>query len=206
MQERPKPNENQRRLYQLAEGQGGYFTARQAEALAYSANKRNYHVRAGNWIREGWGIYRLALFPQTERPDLLLWWLWSRDRSGHPLGVYSHRTALSLHDITDLMPTRIDMTVPKGFRRGAPIPSVLQLHYADLSAEEIERINGVPATTVLRAICDLWQSREVSYDVLRSALAEGSRRGKISRKQIQAASRNPEWKEAITTLKQGRTA
>jgi hypothetical protein len=104
------------------------------------------------------------------------------------------------------MPTRIDITVPKGFCREAPIPSVLRLHYADLPAEEIERINGFPATTVLRAIRDLWQSREVSYDVLRSALPEGTRPGKITRKQIQAASRNPEWKKAITTVMQGRKA
>jgi predicted transcriptional regulator of viral defense system len=206
MQQKLKPSENQRRLYELAEGQGGYFTAKQAEARGYIASKRNYHVGARNWVRERRGIYRLALFPQPERPDLLLWWLWSCDRSGLPQGVYSHRTALSLHDLTDLMPARIDMTVPIGFRRGALIPRVLQLHFSNVPASEVERMEGVPVTAALRAIFDLWQSREVHHDVLRAAFEEGTRKGKITRKQIEAASSNSEGKELIAALRQKITA
>jgi len=55
--------DGQRDLYQIAEGQGGYFTAKQAASLGYTASKRNYHVGAGNWVREHRGIHRLALFP-----------------------------------------------------------------------------------------------------------------------------------------------
>jgi predicted transcriptional regulator of viral defense system len=195
--------ENQRRLYELAETQGGYFAANQAEALGYGANKRNYHVSAGNWVREARGIYRLALFPRPERPDLLMWWLWSRDRSGHPQGVYSCRTALSLHDITDLMPAKIDMTVPKHFRRGTPIPRILRLHYDDLKQDEIEKINGVPVTNALRTILDMWQSEEVSRDILRAALKEGIRLGKISSKQIKAASKSRKWGKLMTEITEG---
>jgi|GEM_PF-5608877 len=36
----------------------------------------------GNWIREHRGIYRLRQFPLTEGGYLVLWSLWSRDRSG----------------------------------------------------------------------------------------------------------------------------
>ena len=39
---------SQRGLYELAEGQGGYFTAKQAASFGYTASKRNYHVGAGN--------------------------------------------------------------------------------------------------------------------------------------------------------------
>jgi predicted transcriptional regulator of viral defense system len=200
---KPSPSENQKRLYELAEAQRGYFTSKQAESLGYRANKRNYHVGAGNWIRESRGIYRLALFPRPERPDLVVWWLWSRNRSGKPQGVYSHQTALGLHELTDLMPARIEMTVPKTFRRGAPIPQVLRLHYADLRQDEIETINGVPVTTPLRAILDLWRSEEVPRDVLRDALKESTRLGKITRKQIQAASKNPQWRIAIEQIVEG---
>ena len=49
-----------------------------------------------NWIREHRGIYRLADFPTTERPDLMLWYLWSKNRQEIPEGIYSHETALSL--------------------------------------------------------------------------------------------------------------
>jgi hypothetical protein len=95
----------------------------------------------------------------------------------------------------------MDMTVPKGFRRGTPIPRVLQLHFANLPAREVERVGGVPVTGVLRAICDPWQSREVHRDMLRAAFEEGTRRGKITRKQIEAASRIPEGKELIAALR-----
>jgi hypothetical protein len=71
-------NERQKELYQIAEAQGGYFTAKQAAFLGYASNKRAYHVQAGNWLREHRGIYRLALFPEPDRSDLILWWLWSR--------------------------------------------------------------------------------------------------------------------------------
>jgi predicted transcriptional regulator of viral defense system len=107
--------------------------------------------------------------------------------------VYSHRTALGIHDLTDLMPAKIDMTVPKSFRRGSSLPRILQLHYDDLRQDEIEMINGVPVTNSLRTILDMWQSEEVSSDILRAALKEGIRQGKISSKQIQAASKSRKW-------------
>jgi predicted transcriptional regulator of viral defense system len=203
---RLSPNENQKRLYELAEVQGGYFTSKQAESLGYRANKRNYHVGAGNWIRESRGIYRLGLFPRPERPDLVIWWLWSRNRSDTPQGVYSHQTALSLHELADLMPTRIEMTVPKTFRRGAPIPRALRLHHSALRQDEIESIHGVPVTTPLRSILDLWQSGEVPRDVLRDALKEAARLGKITKKQIQAASKHPHWRRAIEQITEGNAA
>ncbi len=200
MQTRPGPNQNQRRLYELAESQGGYFTSGQAAELGYSGSKRNYHVGAGNWTREAHGIYRLVMFPRPKRPDLLLWWLWSRDRSGTPLGVYGHRTALTLHDLTDQMPAKIDMIVPKRFRRGATIPRVLKLHYADLRPEEIERIDDVPATTPLRTFFDLWQSEEVPLDVIRSAFKAAADLGKITRKELSKAAKNPGWEEMTASL------
>ena len=201
MQALPPPSERHRQLYQIAERQGGYFTTKQAKALGYASNKRVYHVRAGNWIRERRGVYRLAHFPEPERPDLLIWWLWSRDRSDRPQGVFSHQSALSLHDLTDVMPAKIHMTVPKGFRRGTPIPEALRLHFGSLSQEEIETIDAVPVTNTLRTIFDVWQSRELATEVLRSAFVEALRRGKITRPQLDKAERNPAWRDAIRALK-----
>jgi hypothetical protein len=134
------------------------------------------------------------------------WWLWSRDRSGHPQVVYSHRTALSLHDLTDLMPAKIDMTVPKPFRRGTSIPRILRRHYDELQQDEIEKIVGVPVTNALQTILDMWQSEEVSRDILRTALKEGIRLGKISSKQIQAASKSRKWGKSMSEITEGNAA
>lgn len=124
--------EVERALVRLASAQGGFFTAKQAAAIGYTAPKRHYHVQAGNWLREHRGIFRLSLHPLPPRPDLVLWWLWSRNREDEPQGAFSHQTALSLHELSDGMPARIHMTVPSDFRRSAPTPSALVLHKKDL--------------------------------------------------------------------------
>jgi predicted transcriptional regulator of viral defense system len=97
----------------------------------------------------------VAVFPEPERPDLILWWLWSRDRSDRPTGVFSHQTTLSLHDLTDTNPGKLDLTVPKHFRRGVPFPEVLHLHYGDVAPEDREILHGVPVTNAMRAILDV---------------------------------------------------
>jgi predicted transcriptional regulator of viral defense system len=176
-------SERQKELYQIAEAQGGHFTTKQAASLGYASNKRAYHVHAGNWLREHRGIYRLALFPEPERPDLILWWLWSRDRSDRPAGVYSHQTALSLHGLTDVNPSRLDLTVSPSFRRGVPIPRILRLHYAQLPEAEQEVLFKVPVTNALRTILDVWEEGSLSKATLRQAFREAISSGRITKKQ-----------------------
>ncbi len=200
----PIPRERHRRLFRLAETQHGYFTAKQAAALGYTSNKRIYHVRAGNWIREHRGIYRLALFPQPERSDLFLWWLWSRNRDDEPSGVFSHRTALSLHELTDMMPAKIDLTVPEGFRRSAPPPKVLRLHYASVPSPDRELIDGLPVTRALRTLLDICGEGETSNPLLGSAFQEGLRRGLITRAETRRVAADPDWKEAMRMLEKAR--
>lgn len=137
--------DDERFLTALAAAQGGFFTSKQAASLGYTAPKRSYHVRAGNWIRERRGIFRLAGQPLPARPDLILWWLWSRNRQDEPQGTFSHETALALHELTDAMPARIHMTVPAGFRRSAAIPKAVVLRVADVASSEIEWFGAVPA-------------------------------------------------------------
>lgn len=177
------PNEPQKELYRIAEAQGGYFTTKQAASLGYASNKRAYHVQAGNWLREHRGIYRLALFPEPERPDLILWWLWSRDRTDRPAGVYSHQTALSLHELTDVNPARLDMTVPSSFRRGAPVPKILRIHYGEIPESEQEILFGVPATSAMRTILDMWEEGSLPKATLRQAFQQARSSGKITRRQ-----------------------
>jgi predicted transcriptional regulator of viral defense system len=176
-------NDPQKELYRIAEAQGGYFTTKQAASLGYASNKRAYHVQAGNWLREHRGIYKLALFPEPERPDLILWWLWSRDRSDQPSGIYSHQTALSLHELTDVNPSQLDMTVPPSFRRGVPVPRILRLHYGNVPAAEQETLFQVPVTSALRTILDVLEEGSLPKDTLRQAFQQARAGGKITRKQ-----------------------
>jgi predicted transcriptional regulator of viral defense system len=173
-----------KRLYEVAEGQQGFFTTKQAKAAGFAENTHPYHVQAGNWIRECRGIYRLANFPRAERPDLMLWFLWSRNREETPQGVYSHQTALSLHDLSDTMPAKLQMTVPLGFRRNSEIPRMLVLHYADIRESDIQIILGVRVTKPMPTILGLLAQGEMPVAELRQALREGLRRGIIRRGEI----------------------
>src|SRR3989338_5558399 len=107
-------------LYAVAERQQGYFTAEQAKKAGFKDNTHPYHVKVGNWIREYRGIYRVARFPHQDENELALWSLWSGNRQGRIQGVFSHQTALNLFELTDLMPAKLHMTVPRGFRRSSP--------------------------------------------------------------------------------------
>lgn len=199
----PSPSDRQRNLYHLAESQGGYFTTKQAASVGYQSNKRNYHVRAGNWVREHRGIYRLALFPQPERPDLMLWWLWSRGRSDQPEGTFSHQTALSLHELTDVNPAKLDLTVPRTFRRGVPIPKVLRLHYDEMPAKDQEILFGVPVTNALRTILDVWQEQSLPKPMLRAAYRAASKQGKITKSQAARARSDVRFAGAMSEIESG---
>ena len=176
-----------RRLFEVADQQQGYFTAKQAKAAGFAENTHPYHVKAGNWVREHRGIYRLALYPWTDRPDLALWALWSRNRNEEIEGVYSHHTVLSFYNLSDLNPAKIHMTVPKDFRRNSEIPGVLLLHYADLPDSDVETAQGFKITRPLRAILDLIEAGTVERNFIRQAVTQAVDRGLITLQQIENA-------------------
>jgi predicted transcriptional regulator of viral defense system len=176
--------EANRRLFEIAGQQQGYFTAKQAKAAGFAENTHPYHVQVGNWIREYRGIYKLALFPMTDRPDLVLWALWSRNRNDEIEGVYSHHTVLSFYDLSDLNPTKLHMTVPKKFRRNSEIPGILKLYYADLPERDVKMVQGFKMTPPLRAILDLIEARTVEQNFIRQAIVQALDRGLITRQQI----------------------
>jgi predicted transcriptional regulator of viral defense system len=176
-----------RRLFEIAEQQQGFFTTKQAKAAGFAENTHPYHVQVGNWIREYRGIYRLTLFPTADRPDLVLWALWSRNRDEEVEGVYSHQTALSLYELSDLNPAKLHMTVPTDFRRNSDIPGILVLHYADLPEGEVQTAQGFKFTRPLRTILDLIEADTVERTFIRQALRQAIDRGLISRQQIRKA-------------------
>jgi len=173
------------RLFEVAEAQQGFFTAKQAKAAGFAGNTHLYHVQAGNWIKEHRGIYRLALFPLTEHPDLVKWALWSKNRNAETEGVYSHQTALSLYELSDVNPARLHMTVPTHFRRNSVIPGILVLHYADVPGEDVQSKMGFEYTKPLRTILDLIDADSVERTILRQALRQALDRGLITRHQIE---------------------
>ncbi len=171
-------------LYAIVEEQQGYFTACQATDVGYQPGSQAYHVKAGNWVRAARGVYRLARFPQSDEEQLVVFSLWSRNRASVPEGVYSHQTALSIHELSDVNPTKLHMTIPPAFRRSAKVPMILVLHHAALDGKDVEQRQGFRVTRPLRTIVDLAASELVSRDMIAHALDEGRNRGLITAREI----------------------
>jgi hypothetical protein len=66
-------------LFEIVEGQQGYFTAKQAAAVGFRLGSQAHHVKAGNWLRVERGIYRLARFPRSMEEQYVIYSLWSRN-------------------------------------------------------------------------------------------------------------------------------
>jgi len=149
-------------------------------------NTHPYHVQAGNWIREHRGIYRLALFPAPDRPDLVLWSLWLADRKEEVDGVYSHQTALSLYELSDLNPAKLHMTVPTNFG----VTAISLNCHSPLSRPAQERNTGrtwLQIHSPLRTILDLIEAGTVERTFIRQALRQAVDRGLITRQQLRNA-------------------
>lgn len=178
-------------LFAVAEGQQGYFTSKQATNAGYQLGSQAHHVKSGNWTRVERGIYRLTRFPQSSEEQLVIYALWSRNREGRPEGVYSHQTALSIHELSDANPAKLHMTVPAAFRRTAKTPNVLVLHRSNLNSKDIELRQGFAVTRPLRTIADLAVAESTARDLVQQALMEGRRSGVITAREISMLGRNP---------------
>lgn len=178
--------ERTKELFELATAQQGLFTSKQAEKVGYVSNNHAYHVKAGHWVREARGVYRLALFPKSSDEQKVIYALWSQNREGKVQGVYSHETALAHYELSDVSPAKLHMTVPKNFRRNSKIPKVLKLHYADLTKEMILESRGFLVTKVGRTISDVIQCGWVPFDIIRQAIYEGVTKGLIQKWEIES--------------------
>lgn len=117
----------------------------------------------------------------------MVWQLWSRNRQDEPQGVFSHATALSLHELSDVMPAKLHMTVPPGFRRMAALPEVLRLHRARRVERDVQTIDGVRVTTPIRTLLDVIAEGAIAQELLAQAVDEALRRGMIRRRQLEEA-------------------
>ena len=84
----------------------GYFT--RADALAAGADDAVFEALVAEHKIESVtaDIYHLSQYPHADREDLIVLWL-QTDRQG----IISHETALSLHDLCDILPSRLHITV-----------------------------------------------------------------------------------------------
>ena len=138
--------DHHRVLLRTAYRQAGYFTAAQAREAGFTYQAQKYHVDRTNWLRVDRGLFRLPEWPATVDDAYVRWTLWSAGRA-----VVSHATALVVHDLGDIDPARIHLTVPPGFHAR---DEAVVLHVGDLPDDDVVQRPGYRVTTVLRSILD----------------------------------------------------
>ncbi|MCB9766050.1 MAG: hypothetical protein H6739_40115 [Alphaproteobacteria bacterium] len=137
-------------LHEIANGQSGHFTAHQAAEVGFSLQLLHKHVQSGNLERPMRGIYRIARFPPSEHEDLVVLWLWSDQEA-----VFSHETALSLHELSDALPARIHLTLPPSTPRRRKVLEGVVVHFADVPQADRQWFGPVPVVTPSRAVLDV---------------------------------------------------
>jgi predicted transcriptional regulator of viral defense system len=161
-------------LYGLAADQGGYVSTSQARELGFSTARLQYQVNAGHLTRAARGVLRFRQFPASELEDYIVWWLWS-DREG----IFSHETALMLHQLSDAMPAKPHMTLPSAWaKRRIRIPEGVNLHFADVPEADRSWKDYVPVTSPLRTLQDC-RAAAVSPEFLHAAIQQARHRGLI---------------------------
>lgn len=159
-------------LYETASAQDGHFTTTQAAEAGYSPQLLAKHLKAGRIRRVRRAVYRIVHYPAGDHEDLVVLWLWSNRE-----GVFSHETALALHELSDALPTMVHMTLPRSWaRRRIRIPVGLAVYHADVSEQERSWVGPVPVTEPARNLRDC-AAEGVPPGLVRQARHEGLARG-----------------------------
>jgi len=190
-------NTKKQKLFETASLQQGYFTAKQAIRAGFSYRMHTHYKQNGEWLEIDRGIFRLVQFPNSPDEDYVRWSLWSRDRNDQPQAVISHESALSIHALSDIMPSKIYFTVPPGFRKKAPKGCVI--HRGRISDDEKEQREGFYITNPLRTIIDSAESN-FSIDYLEQAIREACDKGMIQIIDIASAEMSEKAKEKIMII------
>ena len=169
------------RLYEIAESQAGYFAAHQARRVGFTWERLSSNAKNGRFLRVAQGIYRLAHFPGSPYEDLVVAWL----RTGKD-SVISHESALALYNLSDVLPGKVHVIVPRTAsrrRRG------IRLHTSRLNPDDVTVREGLPVTTVPRTIADIILSG-LADEHIKNAIHEALQRGLVTRENLLAVARS----------------
>jgi predicted transcriptional regulator of viral defense system len=162
-------------LVERAAEQHGYVTTRDARDLAIDPTQLRLMAARGRIERAGRGVYRVPLLPRGEHDELAAAVAWASGR-----GVVSHESALQLHGLADVNPSRIHLTVPRENHPRAAGGEMYRTHRRDLAPSDITQVDSLPVTTVARTIRDCMATGTDPYQ-LRLAIDQAERDGTLRR-------------------------
>ncbi len=172
-------------LTELAMDQGGCFTAKQAEKAGFEYPHLTYHVHRGNFERVDHGLYRIPMIPLDEYNEYTRLSLWSRGRDAVRLAVVSHELALALHELSDMLPGKVHLTVPRTFRE-QPRRNCL-LHKGDIGPKNVAARNGFRVIAPLRTLIDVAAENTVPGKQLDLAVSDAVDKGMVTLRKLKDA-------------------
>ncbi len=167
-------------VFEIAADNFGYLTVEQAWDAAVSPKTLNAMARRGTLEHVSTGVYRVAAIAPSPLSEYMEASLWPRGVQG----VISHDSALVIHQLSDVNPAKIHITVPRGYRIARPVPPVYVVHSADLQGGDIEQVNGIPVTTPARTIVDCCRAH-LGPALIRQAIDDGVRRGLLGAREAE---------------------
>jgi predicted transcriptional regulator of viral defense system len=169
-------------LFRVAAGQEGLFSARQATSVGCSQQLLAKYIASGRIERVQRALYRIVDFPAGEHEGLVAVWLWSRNE-----GVFSHDSALFLHDLSDVLPIRAHVTLPVSWKtRLIQIPQDIAVYYADIPKEDRAWVGPLPVTSVRWTLSDCLHT-SVSPELVAQASVQAAERGLITAEEVLSA-------------------
>ncbi len=176
-----QPAPNWDRLFDFAVGQEGQVTTKQAAEAGYSPQLLLKYLKNGRLTRVRRGVYRIVHFPAGEHEDLATIWLWSEKA-----GVFSHETALMLHNLSDALPRKVNLTLPTAWtKRRLRVPKGVVIHHGDVATNDRVEIGAVPVTTARRTLLDCIDAH-VSPELIEAAVRQARTRALIDKDDVKA--------------------
>lgn len=195
MQSKKKINK-EKELIELAISQGGYFTAKQALKFGYSYRAQNYYVETKQWLKEDRALYRFSFLPILKEDELIKACFWSRDKKDIPQAVISNESALFIHGIGEIIPDKVNLTVPKSFRKKPPKKYLI--YKMDLTNKEIEKKDFFRVTSAIKTITDI--AEKVDPEQLKKIVEDAYKKGLISQHGIELSNSSVEVKRKLLSV------
>ncbi len=166
-------------LLALAEENNGLVTASRARAIGIVDSVLARMTRRGKLNRVARGVYRIPYYPSDRLSQYREAILWARASHGPESVALSHETALAVYGISDVNPSRVHITVPKGARLRRRRPKWVVIHRGALSPSDVTMHEGLPATTVAKSVLDV-VDKTGRFGLARQAIKDARKEGYIN--------------------------
>ena len=175
----PLANTYRRQLREVALDQYGYITTRDAEDLGVPPVELRKLAARGGIEHVGRGLYRFEDIPKTAGDQYMEAVLLVGNDA-----YLTHDAVLDLHELGLVNPRRIRVGTPHRVR--TRLPDHIEMIRRNLDPEDLTSVEGIPTTTVARALLDCrdLMMGERLAEAARTAAARGLLRRREARETL----------------------